>query len=187
MTKLKKNLFSTMPSVVKRGTVAMLCTVMMGLFLVVGCKKDNSATSGGNSGGKEGEVEEPEYPIDIPFTEYSLEGTSCQWINFDYHETVIIINSYEELGEFISCTEDTYPEIDFAKWTLLLAFGLTPSSPTKVVEKQLQQIANNEYLLSLDIRMSMFDLSGVWFVQIKVPKLSQDAIVMLNIDINPKI
>jgi hypothetical protein len=40
---------------------------------------------------------EPEYPINVPFTIYSLEGTSCKWINLNYDETVIVINSNEKL------------------------------------------------------------------------------------------
>ena len=47
MKKKKKNLFSPTPSVVKRGTVAMLCLMLTGLFLVAGCKKDDKKTSGG--------------------------------------------------------------------------------------------------------------------------------------------
>ena len=41
MLKLNKKNFSTTPSVLKKSTVAMLCMVMVGLFLVTGCKKDD--------------------------------------------------------------------------------------------------------------------------------------------------
>jgi len=65
------------------------------------------------------------YPIDISFTEYSLLDTHCQWQNLPYDEKVIIINSNEELEKYISCTEDSYPAIDFSKHTLLLISGET--------------------------------------------------------------
>ena len=47
MNKMKKNLFSPTPSVVKRGTVAMLCLMLAGLFLAAGCKKDNPVITTG--------------------------------------------------------------------------------------------------------------------------------------------
>jgi len=40
MKKMKKNLFSTTSGIIKKGTVAALCLILSGLFLVAGCKKD---------------------------------------------------------------------------------------------------------------------------------------------------
>ena len=45
MTKIRKNSFSTMLDVVKKGTVATLCMVMVGLFFAVGCSKDDREKS----------------------------------------------------------------------------------------------------------------------------------------------
>ena len=45
MKKLNQNLFSPTPSVAKKVTAVMLCMILSGLFLVAGCKKDNSVTS----------------------------------------------------------------------------------------------------------------------------------------------
>ena len=42
MIKFISNSFSTTLNVVKKGTVVMLCMVLMGVFFVVGCKKDKS-------------------------------------------------------------------------------------------------------------------------------------------------
>ncbi|MDR0763074.1 MAG: hypothetical protein LBF01_01070, partial [Bacteroidales bacterium] len=44
--------------------------------------------------------EEENKPIEIPFTEYSLAETSCQWINLDYDNKIIVINSNEELENY---------------------------------------------------------------------------------------
>ena len=41
MIKFISNSFSTTLNVVKKGTVVMLCMVLMGLFFAVGCKKDD--------------------------------------------------------------------------------------------------------------------------------------------------
>ena len=40
MNKIKKNFFQTTPSVVKRSTAAMLCTLLMGLFVAYGCERE---------------------------------------------------------------------------------------------------------------------------------------------------
>jgi len=42
MVKSKRNLFSTMSSILKKGTVVTLCMVLIGLFLSVGCKKEKN-------------------------------------------------------------------------------------------------------------------------------------------------
>ena len=39
MNKIKKNFFQTTPSVVKRSTAAMLCTLLVGLFVAYGCER----------------------------------------------------------------------------------------------------------------------------------------------------
>ena len=46
--------------------------------------------------------DEPNYPFKISFEEYSLEGTQCQWTNLSYNDKVIVINSNEELGKYIT-------------------------------------------------------------------------------------
>jgi len=54
-----------------------------------------------------------DYPIEIPFTEYSLVGTSCQWVNLNYDDKLIIVNNNEGLKSHISCSDENYQEIDF--------------------------------------------------------------------------
>ncbi|MDR1739776.1 MAG: hypothetical protein LBR45_03375, partial [Bacteroidales bacterium] len=68
---------------------------------------------------------ELKYPKEIPFIEYSLESTSCEWIDLrHYKDTVIVINSDEELENYLVCTDGSYQEIDFSKYTLLLTNGI---------------------------------------------------------------
>jgi hypothetical protein len=182
MTKLKKKLFSATPGVVKRGTVATLCTLMVGLFLVVGCKKDKS-TSGGNSGGKEGEIEEPEHPINVPFTEYTLPET-CQWINFDYDEKVTIINSNEKLENYITCTGGrNYLSIDFSKYTLLLAHGKAPSSVVNVSCSSLRQYSEQSYKMEVEIVVGDATVISNWHVPIIVDKVGDDSIIELIVTV----
>ena len=42
MVKSKRNLFSTMSSILKKSTVVTLCMILIGLFLSVGCKKEKN-------------------------------------------------------------------------------------------------------------------------------------------------
>jgi hypothetical protein len=141
----------------------------MGLFLAVGCKKDD-----------EKKPQEPDYPIEIPFMEYSLAGT-CQWINLAYDNTIIVINSNEQLSQYMACTGGGYPEIDFEKQTLLLASGKTNSGIIKLATKDLQQLSLDKYELNLEI--DLFDNANVstWSTALVVGKVSEESILELNI------
>jgi hypothetical protein len=119
--------------------------------------------------------------FDIPFTEYSLEGTSCQWENLNYDETVIIINSAEELENYISCTEGSYPEIDFSQYTLLLVSGETPNGIEEITVKDLQQLSANEYELNIEILLNDATVLQKWTIALVVEKLSGESAVELNI------
>ena len=124
-------------------------------------------------------------PIEIPFTEYSLTGSSCQWAwaNIEF-EKANVINSKEELEKYIVCSESSYLEIDFSKYTLLLSRGVTTSGVV-AFEKQLQQISIHEYSLYVDIAIGITTMPGSWLVAIIVPKLSQNAVVTLNTNVHP--
>ena len=177
MVKINENSFSTALNVVKKGTVATLCMVMMGLFLAVGCKKDNPTTSGGGIGG-----EEPTYPTDIPFTKYSLAET-CQWKNLAYDNTVIVINSDEKLSQYVACTGDGYPEIDFSEQTLLLASGKTDHCIfVGIIAKMLQQLSTNLYEFEVELTLNVANVVEPWQVAIIVSdKLSDENTIDLKI------
>ena len=167
MKKTNKNLFSATPGVVKKGTAAMLCVILSGLFLVAGCKKDDK--------------KEDSYPKDIPFTEYSLTET-CQWENLAYDDKVIIINSDEQLNRYLSCTGSGYPEIDFAKQTLLLANGSASSGVSKTTVNYLQQLSELEY--ELDMELLLDDSTAIeqkWAVALIVEKVSEGSVVELMV------
>ena len=122
--------------------------------------------------------------FEISFTEYSLEGTDCQWTNLDYDETVIIINSEEELENYTSCSEGSYPEIDFSQYTLLLASGTTDYEIEEITEKILLQLSSNEYQLKIEIYITDTTAIGkTWTVALIVKKLWEEAIVELKLDI----
>ena len=185
MLDIKRNSFSTTLNVVKKGTVATLCMVMMGLFLAVGCKKDNPTTSGGGTGG--GKTDGLEYPIDVPFTEYSLEETMCNWLSLTQEEwedlnsepQVIIINSDSELKNYLSCAfgESSYPEVNFSRQTLLLARGMI--SRGYLVCSGLQQLSEQKYEMKVDCFTNWLPSFATWYVPIIVNKLSEECTVEL--------
>jgi hypothetical protein len=169
MKSKRKTLFSTTSSVVKKGTVAMLCMVMAGVFRVSGCKKDNS------NGEKE-----PEYPLEIPFTEYTL-AEPCQWTNLTYDNTVIVINSEEELNQYVTSTDGVYPKIDFSKHTLIVASGKTDFKTEKIVITDLQQLSKNEYESNIEISLDGIEISQQWIMGLLVEKVKDESIVKLNV------
>jgi len=119
------------------------------------------------------------YPIEIPVTEYSLAETSCQWTSFE-PKKVIVINSDENLENYILCSNGTYPQIDFLKHSLLLAYGIAPSAPAEVISTQLLRTSDNEYSLHLVIESGVLGTPGPWFLSIIAPKLPQNTIITLT-------
>lgn len=120
----------------------------------------------------------------IPLTEYTLSGSSCQWQNLNYNgqDSIIIINSDEELSNYISCTSGIYPAIDFTENTLLIAKGSTPGGFVSIVDT-LELIGPSQYLLSVDVTMdySLCPLSWLRFL-LTSEKIPSNAIVSLNIN-----
>ena len=129
-----------------------------------------------------------DYPIEIPFTEYSLAGTSCQWRNFDYDYTnfnngeILVINSNEQLENYINCTIGNYPEINFETSSLIIAFGVANNGIYNI-EKQLIQIGNSQYNLNATIKLKYTEVLQEWLIVIIVDKLSNDTMVTLLTEI----
>ena len=123
-------------------------------------------------------------PKEIPFIHYptyGYEGTLCRWRRVDDFARLDIINSKEELEMHLWCPLDrTYPEIDFSKYTLLLARGFHFYPPIEF-EVQLQQISTVKYLLSIR-PISIRVVQDFWLETLKVPKIADDADVILIFD-----
>ena len=96
-------------------------------------------------------------------------------------EEVIVINSDYELKNYIQCTDGSYPEIDFSKYTLLLAGG-GGTSGINAIEKQLRQISISEYSLLVDIKRNATAVAQGWFISIKILKLPQNNVVTLGVN-----
>ena len=135
-------------------------------------------------------------PIDVPFTIFSksdrsnllflesLTGTSCEWVRLTSSQPdgVVIINSDEELQNFLICRIDNhFPVIDFSKYTLLLARGITSGHAALVHFIDLQQLSSRNYVM--DVRRSVGGLAMVsyWHAAIIIEKLDKNARVRLNV------
>jgi len=173
MNKTKKNLFSATHSVAKKGTVAMLCMILFGLISIAGCKKDEA-----DCGEKE-----PEYPIETPFTEYSLPD-NFQWADLAYNNSVVIINSEEELTHYVESTDGSYPIIDFSRHTLLLANGKADNGVSKISVTDLQQLSENNFELSVEILKKGIDILEPWTVALIVEKVNEESSVKLNLNLS---
>lgn len=123
---------------------------------------------------------EPEtsYPVSIPFTEYSLPET-CQWKNFESNN-VIVINSDNELNDYIICTDDNYLKIDFSKYSLLLARGWVTSGIHYIDVDFLKNTAS-EYILNATIHTNMTAAPATWIISIITPKIGDEATISLNV------
>jgi len=118
-------------------------------------------------------------PVEIPFTEYSLAGTLCQWTNLGYNDKVIIINSSAALENYLTNTGSSYPIIDFSKQTLLLASGTTTTGIAGIAKK-LQQISTR-YVLDIEITLNEATFAQEWIVALVTSKLNESKNIELNV------
>ena len=157
-------------------TKNVLTATLLLLLFAAGCDENMRSNGGGNTGN--------EKPIEIPFTEYSLDGTSCQWANFTYppNGELIIINSTEELEKHVVCVENNYPVIDFSKQTLLLGSG-NAEKVVHTITKSLLQLSTNKYKLNIEIILSeaLVALPTTWVIALVTDKLSEESNVELKI------
>ena len=137
---------------------------------------------------KEGQIE------NLPFEVYSqfppnksnptddLLFVPCWWGHVGSGNSVIVINNDEEMKKYANCPDGfSYPEIDFSKYTLLLAKGIATSG-IATLEKQFQRISANKYALCVDIRRGTITIQEGWIISIKVSKLPQNTKVTLNLN-----
>jgi hypothetical protein len=128
-----------------------------------------------------------ESPMDNP-TEpslevYSLYGTMCNWTNRENNGKVVVINSDEELKQYISCyMNSNYYPFDFSKQSLLLAGSVASSGIYDIFGTSIQQLSPNEYELKAVIRLNEISTPLEWDIAVRVDKLNDDAKVVLKVD-----
>ena len=122
------------------------------------------------------------------YSEHSLTKTLCLLTNFDFFDPkrLIIINSHEDLNKYISCAEGNYPEVDFSRHTILLAFGHSEYSIGNISKKLLQ---TSEDSFQLNLELDRYQLSNSrdesWQYAVITSKLSSESSVELNVTVKP--
>jgi len=112
-----------------------------------------------------------ELPIKIPFEKYSLDDTLCKWTNLIYDDSVIIIDSEEELINYLNCMNGSYPTNDFSKYTILLASGTTNVEISEIKVKTLRKLSSNIYELEVEIESFIGSTENEhWQIAVFIPK-----------------
>ena len=129
-------------------------------------------------------VPQTEEYTNVPYMEYSLWGTQCEWQLPNENNNIIIVNSDEELARYIASeTGDSYPTVDFTKYTMIIANGGTPQGISDVIIDSFQQITEAEYNLNIRVLMTMTDAPELWAKALLVDKWDRPSTVNLNVEI----
>jgi hypothetical protein len=116
--------------------------------------------------------------IPVEFTEYSLEGTECQWKNLGYDGKVIIINNSDELEKYITSKDGNIPYVDFSKQTLLLASD--SDKDVKNIDAAFFKSAANQYTVKVSIRYGDAAVMTNWTLAILTSKIPDASILALE-------
>jgi hypothetical protein len=155
-----------------KGTVAILCLVLTCLFFISGCKKDNDP------------IEKPiPCPVDIHYDEYQAHVPLSAWINLNYDEKVIIINSEEKLKTYLDPNVNPMPggysEVDFSKYSVLLVSGRSENTDAYITKK-LQKISDGKYKLDAEIFLNPVNTNKNWHFAIRIEKISDESSIELK-------
>ena len=128
-------------------------------------------------------VPQTEEYTNVPYMEYSLWGTQCEWQLPNENNNIIIVNSDEELARYIASeTGDSYPTVDFTKYTMIIAHGGVPQGIYKTLIESLQQVSDTEYRLNIDVVLTMTDAPELWTKAILVDKWDRLSTVNLYVE-----
>ncbi len=114
---------------------------------------------------------------------YSLYGSTCNWVNRKNDGQVVIINSTEELKQYISCSDiNGYHSFDFSRQSLLLVGDIASSGIYDIYKTSIQNTSSNEYELGVKIRLNEITTPLKWDIAVRVDKLSEGAEVSLRVE-----
>ena len=122
------------------------------------------------SGCEQTTIETNNNPVVIPTSEFVLED--CSWTNIT-SDTVNIINSTDELANYVNCENDL-PDINFSTQTLLVVRG----GATNGIQSITSELTKNEgqYTLNIDILLDDTFVAPGWLVALLSNKLATDNI-----------
>ncbi len=122
---------------------------------------------------------------DVPFEEYSLDGTNAEWVvTLDVESQsdgeIVVIHNTEEFESYVA---GDYPPIDFAKKTLVLAYGME-SNMNYPIKQGLKYLQERDYAMTIEMQSSLATLESIWYVAVVVDKLPVNSEVELKITRN---
>lgn len=124
-------------------------------------------------------------PNDVTYTEYSLEGTSCEWnFPYDFDEIVdaVIINSDEELSKYIKSENNaSYPDIDFTKQSLVITYGSQNSGIESIHLVDFKKLSEVYYELLIEITPNLACVMSPWTYAFITEKLSDQTQIKLGV------
>jgi hypothetical protein len=120
------------------------------------------------------------YPIGVYITDFSLPA-ECDW-NTDIitYNNLYVIRSTEELSSLTTCSADSY-SIDFEQYSLLYVEGVTASG-IQYMGRNLMQLSDNEYSMTVSIKLNDATVVQRWNVFLKILKIDTNKKIMLNIN-----
>ena len=120
---------------------------------------------------------------DIPYMEYSLWGTSCEWQFPSQENGVIVVNSDDELSRYIvSESGDSYPSVDFEKYTMIIAYGYCLNGIAYKSVESLKRVSDTELEIEIHLSTDLTDVVEPWTFALLVDKWSRLYNVTLNVD-----
>jgi hypothetical protein len=112
-------------------------------------------------------------------------GTACQLINIDYpvnSGALYIINSQEELENYVSCIDGNFPAIDFSKHTFLISSGYAYYIPAEITVADFQLLSSCEFQLDINIFLMGLGAMDKWVDKFIIKKTDEDSSILLNVN-----
>jgi hypothetical protein len=138
-----------------------LMSLLVILFAAAGCEKPDGTTTKSNGNNQDSIV------VSTIFT-----MKNCRLINL-LPDTVYIINSNEELANYINCENDL-PQIDFSKQTLLVTCGRAPNGISNITSELTSN--GGTYTLNIDILLEITAVAMGWEIALLTDKLTTNYI-----------
>ncbi len=145
--------------------------------------------------GEESQKEDPREGVDVPFSEYSLDGTSSSWLDLEDYRVppeTILINDDEELQKYVVryiydqaiypipyVYSTDYPPIDFTKYSLLLTRFQEGRGVARMTY-DFDRLSEGRYRLDIDVFLSDTNEAPYFAIALLVDKLSEDSEVELK-------
>jgi len=121
-----------------------------------------------------------EEPKEVSFAMPTFWNIPCFWENLN-RDGITIINSQEQMAKYLECWHDTIPQIDFLRYTLLVASGVESAIAPIAIPTAFYQMSRNRYSLEVVLCGSLVGVNVRWTAAALVPKISDGVRVELVI------